>query len=60
MRLRPRRRRDRLPDFSCSFCGKHRSKAKACIAGPGVYICDECIRICNEILHDRGIALHPT
>ena len=34
----------------CSFCGKHQRKVKRLIAGPGVYICDECIDRCVEII----------
>ena len=34
----------------CSFCGKPQSEARRLIAGPGVYICDECIELCNEML----------
>ncbi len=36
----------------CSFCGKSQSEVKKLIAGPGVYICNECIELCNEILHE--------
>lgn len=37
----------------CSFCGKHHSKVKKMIAGPWVYICDECIGLCDEILEEE-------
>lgn len=40
---------------SCSFCGKTQEKAKKLIAGPGVYICDECITLCNEIMEDESV-----
>jgi ATP-dependent Clp protease ATP-binding subunit ClpX len=36
----------------CSFCGKSQNEVKKLIAGPGVYICNECIDICNEIIND--------
>ena len=36
--------------LKCSFCGKTQKQAKKLIAGPGVYICDECIELCNEII----------
>lgn len=36
----------------CSFCGKSAEYAKRLIAGPGVYICDECIQVCNRILQE--------
>ena len=35
--------------LKCSFCGKNQKQVKKLIAGPGVYICDECIELCNEI-----------
>src|SRR5215475_8696101 len=35
--------------LKCSFCGKSQKQVKKLIAGPGVYICDECIDLCNEI-----------
>lgn len=35
---------------TCSFCGKRRSEVSRLVAGPGVYICDRCIELCNEIL----------
>jgi len=34
----------------CSFCGKSQSQAKKLIAGPAVYICDECVALCNDII----------
>ncbi len=37
---------------SCSFCGKHQDEVNKLIAGPNVYICDECIDLCNEIVTD--------
>lgn len=36
----------------CSFCGKHQDEVKKLVAGPGVYICDECVELCAEILGD--------
>lgn len=40
-------------NLCCSFCGKSQKEAKKLIAGPGVYICDECIKLCNEVIdHD--------
>ena len=41
--------------LKCSFCGKSQKQVKKLIAGPGVYICDECIDLCNEIITTRGI-----
>jgi ATP-dependent Clp protease ATP-binding subunit ClpX len=43
----------------CSFCGKSQRQVKKLIAGPGVYICDECIDLCNEII-DEELASPPT
>jgi ClpX C4-type zinc finger/Clp amino terminal domain, pathogenicity island component len=48
-----RRKRGRAGPGSCSFCGKDRTQAKKLIAGPGVYICDECIDLCHEILAEE-------
>lgn len=38
----------------CSFCGKNQKEVKKLIAGPSVYICDECIQLCGEIVEDEG------
>ncbi|MCP4164079.1 MAG: ATP-dependent Clp protease ATP-binding subunit ClpX [Deltaproteobacteria bacterium] len=38
----------------CSFCGKSQKEVKKLIAGPAVYICDECIQLCREIIEDEG------
>ncbi|HKH14006.1 MAG TPA: ATP-dependent Clp protease ATP-binding subunit ClpX [Solirubrobacterales bacterium] len=43
----------------CSFCGKSQRQVKKLIAGPGVYICDECIDLCNEII-DEELAAPPS
>jgi ATP-dependent Clp protease ATP-binding subunit ClpX len=40
----------------CSFCGKSQRQVKKLIAGPGVYICDECIDLCNEIIDEEMVA----
>ncbi|MDR3069492.1 MAG: ATP-dependent Clp protease ATP-binding subunit ClpX [Propionibacteriaceae bacterium] len=39
--------------LKCSFCGKSQKQVKKLIAGPGVYVCDECIDLCNEILEEE-------
>ena len=45
--------------LKCSFCGKSQKQVKKLIAGPGVYICDECIDLCNEIIEEeRGEAVN--
>ncbi|MDD3268326.1 MAG: ATP-dependent Clp protease ATP-binding subunit ClpX [Syntrophomonadaceae bacterium] len=39
--------------LKCSFCGKTQDQVKKLVAGPGVYICDECIELCNEIIEEE-------
>ena len=41
--------------FTCSFCGKTREKVKKLIAGPKVYICNECIDLCHSILEESEV-----
>ena len=40
-------------DITCSFCGKSHDEVNKIIAGPGVYICDECIQMCSEIIENE-------
>ena len=47
---------DKNEELFCSFCGKSEEDAKKLIAGPGVYICDECVQYCNEILDEVTVA----
>ena len=47
---------DSTEQLLCSFCGKSQRQVKKLIAGPGVYICDECIDLCNEILDEEFVA----
>ncbi len=47
------------PDCHCSFCGKEQDEVAKLIAGPEVYICDECIDLCNEIVKDEDAAQVP-
>ena len=42
----------RRTSLTCSFCGKSQNDVRKLIAGPGVYVCNECIDICNEIIND--------
>src|SRR4051794_12919841 len=65
---RAKRDRGRIPltrptesneQLLCSFCGKSQRQVKKLIAGPGVYICDECIDLCNEII-DEELTAPPT
>jgi ATP-dependent Clp protease ATP-binding subunit ClpX len=41
-------------NLSCSFCGKGQREVRKLIAGPTVYICDECIRLCNDIIAEEA------
>ncbi len=59
------------PDPKCSFCGRQKHRVKHLIAGPAIYICDDCVKICNDILAEsvtlwsgprpptRGVLLRP-
>lgn len=44
---------DDKSQLKCSFCGKLQEQVKKLVAGPGVYICDECIELCNEIIEEE-------
>lgn len=44
---------DDKKQLKCSFCGKNQDQVRRLIAGPGVYICDECIELCSEIITDE-------
>jgi ATP-dependent Clp protease ATP-binding subunit ClpX len=46
--------------LKCSFCGKNQDQVKKLVAGPGVYICDECIDLCNEILAEELFDNHSS
>ncbi|MBI9089567.1 MAG: ATP-dependent Clp protease ATP-binding subunit ClpX [Desulfobacterium sp.] len=47
------RKDDESDQFFCSFCGKNQKEVKKLIAGPSVYICNECVRLCDEIIEDE-------
>ena len=54
-----------MDDFHCSFCGKRRREVRKLISGPRVFICDECVALCNDILskeeaHERPKYPKPT
>lgn len=51
--------KDDTRNLKCSFCGKPQDKVRKLIAGPGVYICDECIGVCSSILDEDFGAGHP-
>jgi len=44
---------DEKGQLKCSFCGKTQDQVRKLVAGPGVYICDECIELCNEIIEEE-------
>jgi len=46
-------RRTRDKDLTCSFCGKSQKDVRKLIAGPSVYICDECVELCNDIITEE-------
>ncbi len=48
-----RKGRDESSDLCCSFCGKSQKEVRKLIAGPTVYICDECIELCNDIIAEE-------
>ena len=41
-------------EICCSFCGKHQEQVARIIAGPGAYICNECVQLCMSILEDES------
>ncbi len=47
------RKKDDSDQFFCSFCGKNQKEVKKLIAGPSVYICNECVGLCDEIIEDE-------
>ncbi len=47
------KKREDDANLSCSFCGKSQREVKKLIAGPTVYICDECIELCNDIIAEE-------
>jgi len=48
--LTERKEKERTGNLSCSFCGKSQAEVRKLIAGPTVFICDECVALCNEII----------
>lgn len=46
-------KQDNNKQYRCSFCGKNQDQVKRIIAGPGVYICDECVELCGEIIKEE-------
>lgn len=52
-------KRETDSSLKCSFCGKSQSDVKKLIAGPSVYICDECVHVCDEVMSDEGVDVKP-
>jgi ATP-dependent Clp protease ATP-binding subunit ClpX len=50
-----KKRGDAQGALNCGFCGKSQKEVKKLIAGPGVYICDECIELCNDIIYEDSV-----
>src|SRR5512135_643854 len=48
-----RKEKERMGNLFCSFCGKSQAEVKKLIAGPAVYICDECVGLCNDIIAEE-------
>lgn len=46
---------DEKKQLQCSFCGKSQNQVKRLVAGPNVYICDECVALCQEIIQEEGL-----
>ena len=44
---------DEKDNFNCSFCGKSQEQVRKLVAGQGVYICDECVELCAEIVEEE-------
>ena len=42
--------------YRCSFCGKEQTEVKTLVSGPGVFICDECVQLCQEIIDKKAAA----
>lgn len=53
-------REERRRHTRCSFCGKDQSRGRKLVAGPGVYICDQCIELCNEVLKEDSAPIPST
>ena len=47
--------KERTGSLHCSFCNKSQKEVKKLIAGPGVYICDECIELCSDIIYQDSL-----
>ena len=58
-----KREQPKRSPLRCSFCGKSEDKVRRLVAGPGVFICNQCVRLCNEVLDSdesrRGLSIAP-
>ena len=52
--------KDKEKSLFCSFCGKNQSEVKKLIAGPSIFICDECVELCNDIIVEETTPLIDT
>ena len=48
-----------MEEFHCSFCGKQRREVRKLISGPRVFICDQCVTLCNDILSKEEASERP-
>ena len=48
------RTRANRPEYRCSFCGKAQTEVRTLVAGPGVFICDECVHLCRPIIEKKN------
>src|ERR1700704_6640176 len=46
--------KDSKSSLYCSFCGKSQHEVRKLIAGPSVFVCDECVELCRDIIHDEN------
>ena len=51
---------EEMEEFHCSFCGKQRREVRKLISGPRVFICDECVKLCNDILEKEEASERPS
>ncbi len=51
--------RERSGDLRCNFCGRYENDGRSMVAGPGIYICDECVALAVEVLEERKESESP-
>ena len=47
--------KDKEKSLVCTFCGKNQAEVKKLIAGPSIFICDECVNLCNDIIAEEAL-----